>query len=191
VEDNKFMNIIEKNQKYQISAEKVLVGLGWKTNSEGENFDLDAFAFLLNSDNTIRDKKDFVYYNNLTDSSGALKHSGDNVSGGEDGDSEQITVELKKLPQETGHVSFVVTIDKALEKQITFGQVKDAYIRVINADNQDEIVRYNLGQEFFNSTSVVVGDLLKKDDKWFFDAVGVAFSGGIRALSNDFDLVLK
>ena len=184
------MTIIEKNHKLKLSADKVLVGLGWQTNVEGENFDLDAFAFLLNEDNTIRDKKDFVYYNNLNDPSGALKHSGDNVSGGE-GDSEQITVELKKLPVQTGHVSFVVTIDKALEKQITFGKVKDAYIRVVNADNNQEIVRYNLGQEFFNATSVVIGDLVKKEKEWYFDAVGVAFSGGISALSQDFDLVLK
>lgn len=184
------MNIIEKNQKFKISTEKLMVGLGWKTNSDTENFDLDAFAFLLTKDNNIRDKKDFVYYNNLTDSSGALKHSGDNVSGGE-GDSEQISVQLDKLPEETGHITFVVTIDKALEKQITFGKVQDAYIRVCDANSNEEIARYNLGQEFFTATSVVVGDLVKKEDGWYFDAVGVAFSGGINALSQDFDLELK
>lgn len=189
------MTVIQKNQKFKLSEynpniENLLVGLGWKTNSEGENFDLDACAFMLKADNSIRDRKDFVYYNNLTDPSGALKHSGDNVSGGE-GDSEQIVVDFKKLPDEVGHVSFVVTINKALERQLTFGKVQDAYIRVVESGSNQEIVRYNLGTEFFNATSVLIGDLVKKDNDWYFDAVGVAFSGGLHALSEDFDIMIK
>lgn len=189
------MTVIQKNQKYKLSdynpnMETLLVGLGWKINSEGENFDLDASAFMLKQDNSIRDRNDFVYYNNLNDNLGILSHSGDNISGGE-GDSEQITVQLKKIPDEIGHITFVVTIDKALERQLTFGKVQDAYIRVVDKSNNTEIVRYNLGQEFFTSTSVVIGDLVKKENEWFFDAVGVAFSGGLQALSQDFDLKLK
>lgn len=189
------MTLIEKNQKFKLSdynsnMESLTVGLGWKINSEGENFDLDVAAFMLKTDNSIRDRKDFVYYNNLNDNLGVLTHSGDNVSGGE-GDSEQITVNFKNIPDEIGHISFVATIANALEKQLTFGKVQDAYIRVIDKSNNKEIVRYNLGTEFFAATSVLVGDLAKKENEWYFDAVGVAFSGGLHALSQDFDLKLK
>lgn len=189
------MTLIEKNQKFKLSdynsdMENLTIALGWKINSEGENFDLDVAAFMLKDDNSVRNKKDFVYYNNLTDSLGVMTHSGDNSSGGE-GDSEQINVNLKKIPDEIAHISIVATIANALERQLTFGKVQDAYIRLLDKSNNKEIVRYNLGTEFFTATSVLVGDLAKKEGEWYFDAVGVAFSGGLQALSQDFDLQLK
>ncbi|MBC7474311.1 MAG: TerD family protein [Candidatus Sericytochromatia bacterium] len=189
------MTIIIKNQKHNLTQENpdistLLVGLGWKVSDTEQNFDLDASAFMLKSDEHIRDRGDCVYYGNLKDNLGILKHSGDNKVGG-DGDSEQITVNLKNVPKEIGHITFVVSIHDALNRSQTFGRVSDAYIRVIDNDTNIEIVRYNLGQEFFNATSVVIGDLLKRNDEWFFDAVGIAFSGGLPAIAQDFDIKVK
>jgi len=185
------MTILQRNQKMSLTAinpsiSKILVGLGWKVGS-GENFDLDASAFMLTPDNQIRDRGDFVYYGNLKDSLGVLKHSGDNVIGGE-GDSEQISVDLSKVPDNIGHVTFVVTIHDAINRQQTFGRVQDAYIRIFDINANQEIVRYNLGQEFFTATSVVIGDILRRNGEWIFDAVGAPFSGGIEALGQDFDI---
>lgn len=186
------MNIMQKDQKFNLSQSipnlsKLLVGLGWKVNAGGEAFDLDASAFMLTTENTIRDTKDFVYYNNLQDPSGILKHSGDNLQGGQ-GDCEQILVDLAKMPPELGHITFVVTIYDAYNRNQTFGKVSDAYIRICDANTNQEIARYNLGEEFFNATSIVFGDVAKFNNEWFFDAVGVAFSGGLEAIAGDFDI---
>jgi stress response protein SCP2 len=186
------MNIMQKDQKFNLSQSipnlsKLLVGLGWKVNAGGEAFDLDASAFMLTTENTIRDTKDFVYYNNLQDPSGILKHSGDNLQGGQ-GDCEQILVDLTKMPPELGHITFVVTIYDAYNRNQTFGKVSDAYIRICDANTNQEIARYNLGEEFFNATSIVFGDVAKFNNEWFFDAVGVAFSGGLEAIAGDFDI---
>ncbi len=186
------MNIIQKDQKFNLSQSipnlsRLLVGLGWKVNSQGATFDLDASAFMLTTENTIRDPKDFVYYNNLEDPSGILKHSGDNLQGGT-GDCEQILVDLTKMPPELGHITFVVTIYDAYNRGQTFGMVSDAYIRICDANTQQEIARYNLGQEFANATSIVFGDVAKVNGEWYFDAVGVAFDGGLEAIAGDFDI---
>lgn len=188
------MNIVQRDQKVKLSDllpdfEVLKVGLGWKVDASGEEFDLDASAFMLTHDNQVRNKKDFVFYNNLSDISGVLQHSGDNVTGGE-GDCEQITVNMKAVPPEIGHITFVVTIHKALERQQTFGRVNDAYIRVVDAKTGKEILRYNLEKEFYSATSVVIADIAKYNNEWYFDAVGVPFSGGLEAIANDFDLDL-
>jgi len=185
------MTILQRNQKISLSAinpsiSKIIVGLGWKVGTN-EEFDLDTSAFMLTHDNQIRDRGDFVFYGNLKDSLGVLKHSGDNVSGGE-GDSERISVDLSKVPDIIGHITFVVTIHDAINRQQTFGKVQDAYIRIFDINANQEILRFNLGQEFYTATSVVIGDILKRNGEWFFDAVGVPFSGGLQALGQDFDI---
>lgn len=190
------MSMVQRDQKIKLSdvlpdLNVLKVGLGWKVDESGENFDLDASAFMLDHNNEVRNKKDFVFYNNLSDISGALQHSGDNLTGG-DGkeDSEQITVNMKAVPQEIAHITFVVTIFDALERQQTFGRVNDAYIRVVDAKTNKEIIRYNLEKEFYSATSVVIADIAKFNNEWYFDAVGVPFSGGLEAIANDFDLNL-
>jgi tellurium resistance protein TerD len=180
---------LQKNQKIPLhNVTNLLVGLGWQTDS-AQTFDLDASAYMLTQNCQIRDRKDFVYYNNLHDNLGILTHSGDNVVGGE-GDCEQITVRLDKVPTELAHITFVVTIHDAIARQQTFGQVKNAYIRLCHLDTGEEICRYQLGLEFIHATSIVFGDIVRLDNQWFFDAVGVAFSGGLNAIAQDFDLKL-
>ena len=92
------------------------------------------------------------------------------------------------MPPELGHITFVVTIYDAYNRNQTFGKVSDAYIRICDANTNQEIARYNLGEEFFNATSIVFGDVAKFNNEWFFDAVGVAFSGGLEAIAGDFDI---
>jgi tellurium resistance protein TerD len=187
------VNTIYKNQKFKLqpNLRKLKVALGWKVNTNSsETFDLDASAFMLDKQNGIRSKKDFVYYKNLKDPSGALEHSGDSLTGGE-GDVETIMVDFSKIPKEIGHVTFVVTIYDALAKQQTFGRVKEAYIRVCDAGTNNEIVRYNLAEEFFSATSILVADIVNHDNEWYFDAVGAPFSGGLEAISADFDIDCK
>ena len=118
------------------------IGLGWQVDASGENFDRMR-AFMLNRQNEVRNKKDFVFYNNLADVSGVLNHSGDSLTGGQ-GDCEQISVDMNKVPNDIAHITFVVTIHEALERQQTFGRVNDAYIRVVDAASNNEIIRYNL-----------------------------------------------
>jgi tellurium resistance protein TerD len=144
---------------------------------------------MLNEQNEVRNKNDFVFYNNLTDVSGILQHSGDNLTGGQ-GDCEQITVNMNKVPNEIAHITFVVTIFEALERQQTFGRVNEAYIRVVDGKTNNEIVRYNLEKEFYSATSVLIADIVKYNGEWYFDAVGAPFSGGLQAISNDFNLDL-
>jgi tellurium resistance protein TerD len=186
---------IKKDQKVNLTkmmsnSTKLTVGLGWKVNNQGVDFDLDASAFMLNINNEIRDRKDFVYYNNLQDSLGVMKHSGDNLKGGE-GDCEQIQINLDKVPEEIGHLTFVVTIHDAINRQQTFGQVSDAYIRIFDTNTNVEYVRYILGEENFYATSVVIGDILRRNNEWYLDAVGVSFSGGLEAIAKDFDIKPK
>jgi tellurium resistance protein TerD len=188
------MSVINKNQQVKLSElapnlNLLNIGLGWQI-TENENVDLDASAFMLTTENGIRDRKDCVFYNNLNDPSGVLKHSGDNLTGGE-GDCEQITVDMTKVPNNIGHITFVVTIFEGLERQQTFGKVKEAYIRVVDPNSGKELVRYNLGQEFYTATSVLIADIVKVNNEWYFDAVGAPFSGGLAAVANDFDLDLK
>lgn len=187
------MSTIVKNQRVKLTdlapnLNNIIIGLGWKVNAS-ENFDLDASAFMLDMNNEVRDKKDCVFYNNLKDPSGVMQHSGDNLTGGE-GDSEQISVNMNNVPPEIGHITFVVTIFEGLERQQTFGKVEDAYIRVLDSNTGKELVRYSLGQEFYAATSVLIADIVKINNEWFFDAVGAPFSGGLAAIANDFDLNL-
>jgi len=188
------MSNIQRNQKIKLkdllpNYSVLKIGLGWQVDASGENFDLDASAFMLNEQNEVRNKKDFVFYNNLADVSGVLNHSGDSLTGGQ-GDCEQISVDMNKVPNDIAHITFVVTIHEALERQQTFGRVNDAYIRVVDAASNNEIIRYNLEKEFYSATSVLIADIAKFNGEWYFDAVGVPFSGGLAAISNDFDLDL-
>ena len=187
------MRELRKDQQIDLDAlypnlETLIVGLGWKINSVDQDFDLDTSAFMLTHTNGIRSRDDFVYYNNLLDPSGALEHSGDSITGSDSGDAEQIKINIFKIPPEIGHLTFVVTIHDADIRNQTFGQVENAYIRLVEPKSGTELLRYNLGNEFSEARSIVVGDLFRKDNHWSFDAVGVPFSGGLDAISQDFNL---
>ena len=167
---------------------KVLVGLGWDVNKyDGQAaFDLDTAAFVLAPNGKVSSDSDFVFYNNLKHSSGAIQHMGDNRTGIGEGDDEQIRVDLSKVPSSVDKIAFTVTIHEAEERRQNFGQVSNAYIRIMDESNGKELIRYDLGEDFSVETAVIAGELYRSGSEWKFNAVGSGFKGGLRALCQNF-----
>ena len=163
---------------------KIFVGLGWDVRQYdgGTDFDLDASAFLLGANGKCLDEKDFIYYHNLEHLSGAVYHSGDNRTGKGDDDDEVIHVDLSKIPPSVDKIAFTVTIYDADKYKLNFGQVSNAFIRIVNEDTGEELLRYDLEEDFSIETAVVVGELYKRNGEWKFNAIGSGFKGGLRAL---------
>jgi len=172
---------LEKGQRQNVSSGKFTVGLGWDSNSTagGEAFDVDASVFVLGANGKLPSDSHFVYYNNLQTPDGGVMHKGDNLTGAGDGDDEQITVDTSKLGSEVAEISFVVTIHKAAEKRQNFGQIRNSYIRILDADNT-ELMKYELDEDFSIETAVQFGRLYKKNDEWKFEAVGNGVKGGLQ-----------
>lgn len=169
-----------------VSLSKVVVGLGWDVNryDGGHAFDLDASAFLLNSNDKVDGDKNFIFYGNK-DGKG-VKHTGDNLTGDGDGDDEQIIVDLNAVDANVSSIAFTVTIYDADKRSQNFGMVENAYIRIFDADTNQELIRYDLGEDFSVETAVVVGKLYRADGTWKFSAIGSGFSGGLEALCNSY-----
>jgi tellurium resistance protein TerD len=174
--------------KGHVNLEKIIVGLGWDTNKyDGSaDFDLDAAAFLVTANGKVSNDYDFVFYNNLTHSSESVIHQGDNLTGEGDGDDEQILIDLSKVPHNIDKIAFTVTIHDADARRQNFGQVSNAYIRIFNQVNEEELIRYDLGEEFSVETAVVVGEIYRYGSEWKFNAIGSGFKGGLRALCLNF-----
>lgn len=184
---------LTKGQKVDLTKsnpglKNILVGLGWDTNKYdgGAQFDLDASAFLLNETGKVNDDSDFIFYGNQKHSSGSVASLGDNRTGEGDGDDEQIEVELSLIPQNISKVDFTVTIYEAETRNQNFGQVSNAYIRVVNKDTNEELIRYDLGEDFSIETAIVVGEIYRNGAEWKFSAIGSGFSGGLSALCSNF-----
>jgi tellurium resistance protein TerD len=166
---------------------KVIVGLGWDPRStDGAAFDLDGSAFLLKSDGKVRNDNDFIFYNNLKSSDGSVLHSGDSTTGVGEGDDETIMVELPKVPTEIEKIEFCVTIHDAEARKQNFGMVGKAYIRCVNADNNQEITRYDLSEDGSTETAMIFGELYRAGSEWKFKAVGQGFKGGLGPLARSF-----
>ena len=137
---------------------KIMVGLGWDTNKYdgGYDFDLDAAAFLLNAGGKVNADTDFIFYNNKLHESGAVEHMGDNLTGDGEGDDEVINVDLSKVPANVDKIDFTVTIHEAEQRSQNFGQVSNAYIRVVDEVNGSELIRFDLGEDFSVETLLSV-----------------------------------
>ena len=186
---------LKKGQKIDLtkgnkSLKKILVGLGWDTNKYdgGYDFDLDAAAFCCGDDDKVHEDLDFIFYNNLKHETGAIEHLGDNLTGEGDGDDEQILVDLSLIPSRITKINFTVTIHEADERGQNFGQVSNAYVRVVNQETDEELLRYDLGEDFSVETAIVVAQLYKHNGEWKFNAIGSGFSGGLAALCRNFGL---
>ncbi|QZY54833.1 TerD family protein [Crassaminicella profunda] len=186
---------LQKGQKVDLTKTnpgltKVLVGLGWDVNKYdgGKDFDLDAAAFMLGENGKVASEKDFIFYNNLKDAAQSVMHLGDNLTGEGDGDDEQIKIDLSKVPQNIHKIDFTVTIHQATERNQNFGQVSNAFIRIANEASGEELIRYDLGEDFSIETAVVVGELYRHNGEWKFNAVGSGFQGGLGALCGNFGL---
>lgn len=186
---------LQKGQKIDLTKgnpglTKIIVGLGWDTNkySGGSDFDLDASVFLLDKNGRAGGIEDFIYYNNLVGGSGAVTHTGDNLTGDGEGDDEQIIVDLSQVPAHVEKLAFTVTIHEAVQRSQNFGQVSNAYVRVVNETNGQEVLRYDLGEDFSVETALVVCELYRHQGEWKFNAIGSGFSGGLAALCRNFGL---
>ena len=171
---------------------KVMIGLGWDTNkySGGAEFDLDASAFLVDANNRCQQDTDFVFYNNLQHPSGSVTHTGDNRTGEGDGDDEQILVDFSKIPANIDRIGITVTIHEAETRSQNFGQVSNAFVRVVNEEGGEELIRFDLGEDFSIETAVVVCELYRHESDWKFNAIGSGFSGGLAALCQNYGLVV-
>ena len=162
---------------------KALVGLGWdKRATDGADFDLDASAFLLKADGKVRSDADFVFYNQPKSRDGSVEHTGDNRTGRGDGDDEALRVELARVPAEIQKIPFTVTIHDAAARKQNFGQVGNAFIRVVNADTGNEVARYDLSEDYSTETAMVFGELYRNGPEWKFRAVGQGYAGGLAAM---------
>ena len=168
---------------------KVLVGLGWDARStDGVDFDLDASAFLLKADGKVRADADFIFYNQLKSVDGSVEHTGDNRTGEGDGDDEAIKVDLSKIPADIHKIAFTVTIHEAEARRQSFGQVRNAFIRIVNQDTNVEVGRYDLDEDASTETAVIFGELYRHGTEWKFRAVGQGFNGGLKPLAESFGL---
>ena len=182
---------LSKGQKVDLTKtnpglKKVIVGLGWDVNAfdSGADFDLDAAAFMVGANGKCPTEKDFIFYGNLKHPSESVEHMGDNLTGEGDGDDEQIKIDLSKVPANIEKIAFTVTIYDAESRRQNFGQVSNAYIRIVDEVTNTEIIRFDLGEDFSIETAVVVGELYKHNGEWKFNAIGSGFGGGLAALGN-------
>ena len=168
---------------------KVLVGLGWDARStDGQDFDLDASAFLLKADGKVRADSDFIFYNQLKSVDGSVEHTGDNRTGEGDGDDEAIKVDLSKVPADIDRIAFTVTIHEAEARKQNFGQVRNAFIRIVNQDTNSEVARYDLAEDASTETAMIFAELYRNGAEWKFRAVGQGFAGGLKPLAESYGL---
>jgi tellurium resistance protein TerD len=161
----------------------VLVGLGWSPRAtDGVDFDLDASLIAVNAAGMALNEHWFVFYNNLTSPDGSVVHQGDNRTGEGEGDDEQITIDLSALPAEVEKLVVLATIDEAVARKQNFGQVADAYIRVVNSDGQAELARYDLSEDAATETAMVFGEIYRNAGEWKFRAVGQGFAAGLAGI---------
>ncbi|EOS24474.1 tellurium resistance protein TerD [Lachnospiraceae bacterium 3-1] len=186
---------LTKGQKVDLtkgnpSLKHIMVGLGWDVNAfdSGADFDLDAAAFLLGSNGRCPTEKEFIFYGNLEHASGAVKHMGDNLTGEGDGDDEQIKIDLSLIPSNVERVAFTVTIYDSDVRRQNFGQVSNAFIRIVDESTGQELIRYDLGEDFSIETAVVVGELYRHSGEWKFNAIGSGFQGGLAALCGHYGI---
>ncbi len=186
---------LSKGQKVSLdkSIVKAMVGLGWDTNKYdgGYDFDLDAAAFLLNANGKVVRDEDFIFYNNLRSRNDAVVHTGDNRTGAGEGDDEVILFDFAKMPEDVQKIAITVTIHEADSRRQNFGQVSNAYVRVAKMESEDdmngeEVLRFDLGEDFSIETAIVVCEIYRYNGSWKFNAVAAGYQGGLYALCKDF-----
>ncbi|MBP1993494.1 TerD family protein [Paenibacillus eucommiae] len=186
---------LSKGQKVDLTKtnpglSKVIVGVGWDTNKYdgGKDFDLDASVFCLNAAGKVGSDTDFIFYNNPKNANGSIEHTGDNTTGEGDGDDEQVKIDLSAVPAEVEKIAFCITIHDAETRSQNFGQVSNSFVRIVNEATNEEIIRFDLGEDFSIETGVVIGELYRNSGEWKFSAVGSGYKDGLGGLARDFGL---
>ncbi|MDX1655392.1 MAG: TerD family protein [Candidatus Competibacteraceae bacterium] len=185
---------LSKGQRVSLSKEapgltRVLAGLGWDERvTDGREFDLDASVFLLKDDGKVRNEQDFIFYNQLKSPCGSVVHTGDNRTGAGEGDDEAVEIDLNGVPGEIKRIVFTVTIHEAESRRQSFGQVANAFIRLVNRDDNREVVRFDLGEDYSTETAMIFGELYRQGQEWKFNAVGQGYAGGLAAMCGQFGI---
>ncbi len=186
---------LSKGQKVDLTKtnpglSKITVGLGWDTNKYdgGGEFDLDVSVFCTNGAGKVGSDKDFIFFNNPQNENASVVHSGDNRTGAGDGDDEQVKVDLQNVPATTEKIAFTITIYEADSRNQNFGQVSNAYVRIVNDASNEELIRFDLGEDFSIETGVVVGELYRHGAEWKFSAIGSGYRDGLAGLVRDYGL---
>lgn len=184
---------LKKGEKVSLTKDnaglaKILVGIGWDINQfdTGGDFDLDGTAFLVGENGKITKQEDFIFYGNLKHPSGSVEHLGDNRTGVGEGDDEVIRIDLSKVPPEIQKIVFTVTIYEAENRKQNFGQVNNAFVRIVDEEKNEEMLRYDLGEDFSIETAAVFGELYKHNNEWKFNAIGSGYQGGLAALCSSY-----
>lgn len=194
VSDNKMkkgedVNLLSKDP----TLKNILVGVGWQLNAfDADTLDLDISCFLLNKDGKTRVDEDFVFYNNLEASDGAVVHNGDNLTGAGDGDDETISIDLSGMPFDVVKVMFVFSIYRGDEKEQTMSKVRSPYIRLMNSSNGQELLRYDVSEDVVDvqETGMLVASLNREGPKWHFEAIGEPVAGGLAKIASDYDIIV-
>ncbi|MDD1616858.1 MAG: chemical-damaging agent resistance protein C [Methylococcaceae bacterium NSP1-2] len=171
------------------TLKNIIVGLGWDARpTDGTDFDLDASAFMVKEDGKVRSDSDFIFYNQTKSTCGSVEHTGDNRTGAGEGDDEALIVLLDKVPTDIQRIVFTVTIHDAESRKQNFGQVSNAFIRVVNKDSNNEVARFDLSEDASIETAMVFGEIYKHGSEWKFKAVGQGYSGGLAALARQYGI---
>jgi tellurium resistance protein TerD len=168
---------------------KVLVGLGWDPRAtDGQEFDLDASAFLLGASGKVRSSSDFIFYNQMVSACRSVNHTGDNRTGEGDGDDEQIQVDLSLVPADVQRIAITVTIHDAEKRRQSFGQVSNAFVRIVNEATGVEVVRYDLTEDASTETAMIFAELYRHNGEWKFKAIGQGYAGGLKAMCDQYGI---
>ena len=179
---------LQKGQNVSLNKEApglnhIHAGLGWDTQQfAGADFDLDVMLFMLNENEKVVTDQHFIFYNNLTSPDGAVVHTGDNLTGEGEGDDEVVNVELSKIGANVHKVVFTVNIHEAAERGQNFGMVRNAFIRLVDKKSNEEIIRYDLSEDFSIETSLLVAELYRRNGEWKFKATGVGTKDGLAGI---------
>lgn len=174
-------------EKAAPGLKNIHVGLGWDSRvTDGQEFDLDASVFLVGANGRVKSDDAFVFYNNLTSPDGSVEHTGDNRTGDGEGDDEVLNVYLEKVSPDVAKIIFTVTIHDADARRQNFGQINNAFIRLVNKDTGIEVVRFDLGEDYSTETAMVFGEIYRQDGGWKFNAIGQGYSGGLAAMARQY-----
>jgi tellurium resistance protein TerD len=164
--------------------QKLKIGLGWDPRvTDGADFDLDASVFMIGADGKVVSDKHFIFYGNLNSPDGSVEHTGDNLTGDGEGDDEIVNVDLRSVPADVKKLVFAVAIYEADPRGQNFGQVANAFMRVVNQDGDKEIARYDLSEDYSVETALIFGEVYRHNDDWKFKAIGSGFQGGLGPLA--------
>jgi len=173
--------------KTDSSLKNILVGLGWDARStDGQDFDLDASVFMATENGKVPSDRHFIFYNQLVSPCGGVEHTGDNLTGDGDGDDESVIVQLDKVESNIKSLFITVTIHDAEARRQNFGQVSNAFVRIVNNDTSDEIVRFDLSEDYSTETAMVFGEIYRHNGEWKFRAIGQGYTGGLYSLCQQY-----